>query len=182
MLFGVTKDIVYLLHLCMYDSHLPTHTHTPSCIKGGAWKTALPSNTTLSLTHPSSLTNTTHVTLVKNLLWSPSERVDIFAPGWPCGWWCPPCDHALTLLCGARDFSWGCFILCQCWCLLRRIALASTFSSGLGAWFLWRCSFLFQAQQPFQSENTLFFGNQKSLKMIAKSLVFLQSFLGITKD
>lgn len=114
---------------CVCKPAIRPHIPTPRSALG----VSVALNTVLSLIHPSSLTNITHITLVKHLLWSPSEWVDIFALGSPCGWCCPPCDHSVMLLHGARDSSWGCFLLCRCWWPLRRIALASTFSSGLWA-------------------------------------------------
>lgn len=51
MFSEITKDVVYLLNPCVYNSHLPA----PFC-RGPS--VAL--NTTLSLIYPSSLTNTTH--------------------------------------------------------------------------------------------------------------------------
>lgn len=120
--------------------HIPPPTHSPFY-------------TTLSVIHPSRLTDTTPITLSKHLSRSP-----IFALGRPCGWCHPLHHHSVTFPCGACDSSWQSFLVLGSDGLPLRIALAATFPNVLWSWCLLGSSFLFQVLQLFQSENFLGFG------------------------
>lgn len=82
----------------MYIAAICLHAHTPFFTGMRA-----DFSTTFSFIFPSAGTNVTHIILVKHLLWSPSEQVDVLL-------WCEPTDNTCTpysssvmLLCMAHE-------------------------------------------------------------------------------